>query len=124
MSLNAQHTTRAYHFLAGDKLRDGTTAPTDGTWLEYHGDLVMCNRGLHASLHVADALKYAPGATLCLVDLDGQILTGDDKLVASRRRIVARFDATQLLRHDARQSALSVIHLWDEPAVVRQYLET
>ena len=38
--------------------------------------------------------------------------------------IVARFDATEPLRSFARQCALDVIHLWDAPAVVRQYLET
>jgi hypothetical protein len=115
--------TIAYHFVA-DKLRDGRAIPPDGEWLEHIGKIEMCEAGLHASLHIADALKYAPGATLCLVELSGEIQTGDDKIVASRRRILARFDATELLRKDARDSALSVIHLWDAPAVVKQYLET
>ena len=64
------------------------------------------------------------GATLCLVELGGTILQEADKAVASRRRIIARFDATALLRADARASALSVIKHWDAPAVVREYLET
>jgi hypothetical protein len=115
--------TIAYHFVA-DKLRDGRDIPPDGEWLEHTGEIEICRAGLHASLHVADALKYAPGATLCLVELDGEIEIGDDKLVASRRRIIARFDATELLRADARASALSVIHLWKAPRVVKQYLET
>jgi hypothetical protein len=114
--------TIAYHFVA-DKLRDGRAIPPDGVWLEHTGKVEMCESGLHASLHVADALKYAPGATLCLVELGGEIQTGDDKLVASKRRIIARFDATELLRKDARDSALSVIHLWKAPAVVKRYLE-
>jgi hypothetical protein len=113
----------AYHFVA-DKLRDGRAIPPDGEWLEHTGKIEMCRAGLHASLHVADALKYAPGATLCLVELGGEIQTGDDKLVASKRRIIARFDATEVLRKDARDSALSVIHLWGAPTVVKQYLET
>jgi hypothetical protein len=115
--------TIAYHFVA-DKLRDGRVIPPDGEWLEHTGKIDMCIAGLHASLHVADALKYAPGATLCLVELDGKIGVGDDKVVASKRRIIARFDATELLRADARASALSVIHLWKAPRVVKQYLET
>ena len=84
----------------------------------------LCERGLHASLHPFDALQYAPGETLCLVELDGEILRGDDKVCARKRKIIARFDATDLLRDQARKSALSVIHLWDAPAVVREYLET
>jgi hypothetical protein len=115
--------TIAYHFVA-DKLRDGRAIPPNGEWLEHTGEIEMCTAGLHASLHVADALKYAPGAMLCLVELDGEIGVGDDKVVASKRRIIARFDATELLRADARASALSVIHLWNAPAVVKQYLET
>jgi hypothetical protein len=113
----------AYHFV--DKtLRDGRAIPPDGEWLEDPLPLEMCSHGLHASLHVADALKYAPGSTLCLVELGGEIIKGDDKVVAQRRRILARFDATELLRADACASALSVLHLWNAPPIVRQYLET
>ena len=114
----------AYHFIKGNKLRDGSTAPPDGVWLEHHGTLEMCAYGLHASQHVADAVRYAPGTTLCLVELGGEMDATDDKVVASRRKIIARFDATELLRHDARQSALMVAHLWKMPDVVREYLNT
>ena len=113
---------RAWHFLSGDKLRDGTTAPPDGEWLEYSGKLVMCASGLHASLHPFDALQYAPGDTLCLVDCDGEIIHQDDKLVCSHRRIVARMDAALMLRYFARHQALSVIHLWTPPPCVLDYL--
>jgi hypothetical protein len=44
--------------------------------------------------------------------------------VCRRRKIVKRIDATELLRKFARHCALSVIHLWDAPKVVRDYLET
>jgi hypothetical protein len=114
---------RAYHFV-GKTLRDGSPIPKDGEWLRYRGKVRMCEAGLHASRHVADALNYAPGATLCLVDMSRDIVESDDKLVARCRRIVARFDATELLFADARASALSVAHLWDMPDTVRQYLET
>jgi hypothetical protein len=113
---------RAWHFLSNDKLRDGTTAPPDGEWLEYSGPLVICESGLHASLHPFDALQYAPGNTLCLVDCDGPIIYRSDKLVCSRRRIVVRMDAEPLLRYFACQQALSVIHLWTPPLCVLDYL--
>ena len=114
---------RAYHFVA-ETLRDGRAVPADGEWLEHEGPMVMCESGLHASLHPFDALQYAPGATLCLVDVEGVVEEQGDKLVARRRRIVRRVDATALLREFARWCALQVIHLWDAPAVVREYLET
>src|SRR5574343_506620 len=114
---------RAYHFV-GDKLRDGCPVPTDGEWLVHDGPMVMCASGLHASRHPFDALMYAPGPVLCLVDCDEIDAEENDKLVCRRRRIVARFDATTMLRAFARQCALDVIHLWDAPQVVRDYLTT
>ena len=115
---------RAYHFV-GETLRDGRPVPADGVWLEHTGPLVLlCQSGLHASLDPWDALQHAPGPFLCLVDVGGEILHGADKLAGRRRRIVARFDASEILRAHARQSALSVIHLWGAPAVVREFLET
>ena len=113
----------AWHFV-GDTLRDGRPIPQDGEWLEHDGELVMCESGLHASRHPFDALKYAPGSTLCLVEVDGEIIEDDDKLVCRRRRIIARRDATSMLREFARVQALSVAHLWQMPDIVRQYLET
>ena len=113
----------AYHFV-GQTLRDGRPIPPDGEWLEHDGPLVMCESGLHASAHPFDALQYAPGATLCLVELDGEIITEGDKSVAMRRRIVTRIDATDLLRSFARQCASDVLHLWDAPQAVKDYLGT
>ena len=114
---------RAYHFV-GDKLRDGCPVPPDGEWLVHDGPVRMCESGLHASRHPFDALMYAPGPILCLVDCDEIDAEDVDKLVCRRRRIVARFDATTMLRAFARQCALDVIHLWDAPQVVRDYLTT
>ena len=114
---------RAYHFV-GATLRDGRPIPPDGEWLEHVGPLKLCSSGLHASKHTFDALQYAPGATVCLVEVDGDIIEDDDKLVASKRKIIARRNATDMLRAFARAQALSVIHLWCIPQVVREYLET
>ena len=114
---------RAYHFV-GSTLRDGRPVPPDGEWLVHDGPMVMCKSGLHASRHPFDALTYAPGPILCLVDCDEIDAEDVDKLVCRRRRIVARFDATTMLRAFARQCALDVIHLWDAPQVVRDYLTT
>jgi len=116
----------AWHF-TGAKLHNGEPIPAQGEWLEFCGTPIMCTQGLHASLHPYDALKYAPGLNLHRVRLDGEIHKGDDKLVATRRKIIWTLPESvmQPLMWDfARHCALSVIHLWDAPDVVKQYLET
>lgn len=50
--------TRAWHFIDGDKLRDGRTAPPDGVWLEQEWPLKLCQRGLHWSRHPFAALVH------------------------------------------------------------------
>jgi hypothetical protein len=114
---------RAWHFV-GKTLRDGSPIPPDGEWLEFKGKLEMCATGLHASREPFDALQYAPSETLCLVECAGEVIEGDDKLVCSKRRIVARMDAAEMLRYFARMQAMSVVHLWDAPEVVLDYLMT
>ena len=113
----------AYHFV--DKaLRDGSPVPPDGETLKWTGELIMCRSGLHASRKPWQALEYAPGPTLCRVHCAGETINGDDKLVCRERTIIARIDATDILRRYARACALDVAHLWDCPNVVMDYLNT
>lgn len=114
---------KAWHFV-GEKLRDGRPVPPDGEWLEHDGPLQLCASGLHASARLIDALQCAPGSTICRVEMGGSTVLGDDKLVASRRCILWRVDGKDLLRRFARRCALDVIHLWDPPDAVLQYLHT
>jgi hypothetical protein len=86
--------------------------------------MVICESGLHASKHPLDALSYAPGGTLCLVECEDIEEEHADKFVCRRRKIVKRIDATDLLWKASREFALSVIHLWDAPQVVRDFLTT
>ena len=104
-----------WHF-CGKTLRDGSPVPKNGVWLEYKGPLKMCESGLHWSRQPFDALQYAPGETLCFVEIGGEIVEPKagghtDKGISTRRKIIARMDATKLLRYFARMQALSVIHL-------------
>jgi hypothetical protein len=85
---------------------------------------ILCQQGLHASKEPFDALQYASGSYLYEVELAGEIVEGDNKVVATSRTYVKEIDATELMRLFARQQALSVIHLWDAPDVVKEYLET
>jgi hypothetical protein len=117
------NTVRAYHFV-GKTLRDGSPIPSDGAPLVYPGKIECCRAGYHASLQPFDALQYAPGGTLCLVEVGGKIIHQRDKLVAEKRTILARMDATDLLRSFACEQALSVSHLWNPPKVVMDYLVT
>jgi hypothetical protein len=116
---------KAWHFV-GDTLRDGRPVPADGVKLIHDGQLVMCESGLHFSPHPFDALIYAPGDTLCLVEVGGTVVHGKgedkDKGICSERTIIVRMDAEPLLRQFARQQALSVVHLWNAPHVVLDYL--
>jgi hypothetical protein len=112
---------KAWHFV-GDTLRDGRPIPADGVKLIHPREPMMCVSGLHASLDPFDALEYALGPNLCLVECGGTVLHQQDKLVCTERTILARMDAGPLLLHFARQQALSVVHLWDAPPVVLDYL--
>ena len=113
----------AWHFV-GDRLRDGRPVPADGVVLRHELSLKLCRSGLHASLDPFDALQYAPGPVLCMVECSGKIIKSDDKLVCSERTIIKRMDATEMLRYFGRMHALSVVHLWDAPDVVLDYLMT
>jgi hypothetical protein len=117
-------TTRYYHFIAAT-LRDGSPIPPIGAWLTVTGEIIPCENGLHASAHPFNALQFSPGNLLHLVELDGEIIPhNNDKVAARSRKIIATIDAEKLLREFARKCALSVIHLWDAPDVVKRYLET
>ena len=116
---------KAWHFLpAIGQLANGGGPVKLGEWLQYEGDLILCQQGYHASRRLIDALNYAPGPIACRVEVAGHIIKGDDKFVAQRRRVIVWCDATEVLRRFARPCALDVVHLWDAPDVVVQYLNT
>ncbi len=115
---------KAWHF-TNDTLRDGRPLPPDGEVLRHDGDLVMCQQGLHASVRIIDALRYAPGNTICRVKVSGAERQGqDDKIVCRERTILWRLDAEPALKKFARLCALDVIHLWPAPDIVVRFLKT
>ena len=120
---------RAWHFTAATSLANGDKRAIKlGETLSVEGEIVPCEHGLHASVSAYDALQYAPGPILWRVELSGTVVAhGDpvDKYAASQRTAIAGgIDVSPALREYARWCALQVIHLWDAPAVVREYLET
>ncbi len=115
-----------YHF-TGVTLRNGDPIPPIGKWLRHKGPVVPCESGLHASPTAFNALQYAPGNFCHRVYLRRNLTPhGDpiDKYAASERMRIASIDATDVLRRFARKVALDVIHLWEAPPIVREYLET
>ena len=98
-----QETISAWHF-ADDRLRDGAPLPSDSEALNFSGNVAICRSGLHASRRLVDALKYAPGNTLCRVECDGVSAELDDKLVCSSRTIVWRLDAEEVFRESTSRS--------------------
>ena len=98
--------------------------PRKGATHKVKGQPVLCEFGLHASVNPLDALKYAQSTNVWRVELGGVIVRGDDKATATERRYLWRIDAESVLRAFARRCALDVIHLWDAPPVVVEYLKT
>ena len=91
---------KAWHFV-GEKLRDGREIPKDGEWLIHEGPMKMCESGLHASTRIIDALKYSPGATICRVEISGETIKDEDKIVAKKRKILWRVNGEMILHEFA-----------------------
>jgi hypothetical protein len=118
----------AWHFLSSDWTAYGGFKVEVGALYTMEPPIVPCSRGFHASVRCIDALRYAPGPVVTLVECDGAIVDHGspvDKFACSERRAVWGYDATEELRYFARWCALEVIHLWpNAPEVVREYLES
>jgi len=96
-------TVEAWHFLPNDgRLRFPPHEKVEvGVTLKIDGSPILCERGFHASIRAIDALNYAPGTRVCRVRLGGEIIHGDDKLVATERTVLWMADATNTLHECA-----------------------
>ena len=88
------------------------------------GEIVACKNGLHASTNILNALEYAPGPVLWRVGMSGDCDIGEDKVCYRHREYYKGVDVTDILRKFAKQCALDVIHLWNAPQVVVDYLNS
>lgn len=125
-------TILAWHFTGDDKklgygdgrqVRAGRTLKVKFPWLGFIKP-TLCEAGMHGSENILHALKYAHGPYLWRVEMSGDIVRDDEKLVAASRKALWGFDAYDILRTFARRCALDVVHLWDAPDIVRRFLET
>ena len=92
------------------------------------GEIIPCKRGLHLSKRLLDALNHAPGPVIYKVRGSGIIVPhGDpvDKYACSERTYLAGgVDISETLRAFACSCALEVVHLWNAPEIVIEYLKT
>ena len=95
--------TEAWHWIAPDRMtRYAPRVPiVVGETLRVEPPLALCERGLHGSIRAIDALQYAPGTIVCRVRMSGDIVRGDDKLVATERTVLWMYDATRVLHEFA-----------------------
>lgn len=116
---------KAWHFIKDDyRMQYSDELVEVGKTYIFDGEPILCRQGYHASVRAIDALSYSPGNVICQVEMGGVIVNGNDKLVATERKVISMTNAEELLREFARWSALEVAHLWDMPPKARQFLET
>ena len=118
-----------WHFARSDmKLgyRDGRLI-VPGETIRIEGSPQLCSHGLHASRRILDALDHAPGPVVCRVRLSGEIIAGGNKMVGTERTVLWHVEperSAEILYLFARRCALDVLHLWDPPPIVVEYLKT
>lgn len=96
-----------WHFLRADKrLRygDGRRARV-GVKQQYRDGKIrkrrrieLCERGMHGSVRLIDALDHASGPILTWCEFGGEIIHGHDKFVAEWRRVVWMGDVLDVLK--------------------------
>lgn len=62
-----------------------------GETLSVAGTPKLCHHGLHGSVSVVDALGYASGSHLWLVEISGRIQTSDDKICGLHRKAIIEY---------------------------------
>ena len=105
-----------YHFLLADmKSGAGNEPPwVVGESRSITAPPVLCRLGYHASSTLFDALQYAPGPVLCLVELTGVVLVDRDKAVGQGRWLLAAVNVERELRLfacDCAERALPIFEL-------------
>ena len=119
----------AWHFLPSDRrlTNDDRRLVKVGQTLEMlpnerYPKPTLCQSGMHGSIRPLDALRYAPGPVACRVSIWGDVQSDEDKITGRYRKVLAMSDVSDALRLFARQCALDVVHLWNAPSIVCEYL--
>jgi len=107
----------AWHFLSEDKrlgYGDGRLVEVGAT-LECKGKPALCDNGMHGSVRLIDALRYASGPIVCRVEIEGDVIEGKNKLCGRRRTVLWMVDATRILHEFACQCAEDALALVARP---------
>jgi len=107
----------AWHFLSEDKrlgYGDGRLVEVGAT-LECKGKPALCYNGMHGSVRLIDALRYASGPIVCRVEIEGDVIEGKNKLCGRRRTVLWMVDATRILHEFACQCAEDALALVARP---------
>lgn len=121
---------KAFYFATPErKLRYGDgRSITIGQTHTVKGEIKLCKNGLHASQRLLDALYYAPGNTLYLVELEGDMDIDAGIVAARSRTYLAEYNAADVLMSFARKQALINIELikpyTEQYDLIVDYLET
>jgi hypothetical protein len=93
---------KAWHFVTDDRMIAHQTPPMEVApgyiYGEPNGDIIICERGMHASRTVYDALGFARGSQLCRVQVWGDVAEQPDKIVGRYREVLAIRDVASELR--------------------------
>ena len=92
----------AWHFVTDDRMLAHQAPPMEVApgyiYGEPNGDIIICERGMHASRTVYDALGFAQGSQLCRVRVWGDVQEQNDKIVGRYREVLAIRDVASELR--------------------------
>ncbi len=108
---------KAWHFAADNRklgYGDNRLVETGRTY-KAKGEISMCQNGMHGSIRIIDALKYAHGSIICRVDITGDVIVGDDNIVGRSRKVLWTLDATNILHEFACRCAEDALALVDKP---------
>ena len=105
----------AYHFLKSDMCsHEGHEPPwKEGETRTLDGEIVICVYGYHASRTAWDALQFAPGPVLCLVEVE-PVEERADKLASRSRRLIKAVNLERELREFAADCAERMLHFYEE----------
>lgn len=123
------------HFLCEDmrSLRGNEPPWTVGETRTLKGEISLCVRGYHGSLTWRDALTYTPGPVATIIDLQGDLQHGGDKIVGRTRTLLQATDVSRELRLFACRCAKRMLlrrreaghepdgQCWDAVKVAQQY---
>ena len=105
----------AWHYLSDDRrmrYNDHRLVKAGRTY-KAQGPLCMCEKGMHGSERLIDALEYAPGSLICRVELRPPYIVGDDKICARSRHVLWMVDAAETLHRFATWCAKRELKRYD-----------